>query len=165
MFLVVREFQLALNFALIANLILMCVCETFALHQLLVERIIGRGLKHFDFRNQLSKFSFGQVIALPLIHYALLSPLTVHIMATLESLNEITHLYIFNSSGDLLIKHIYKVPMQHNKIISLLCCGVLCLLREVFIETEDQNAFSSHHHALPGNQVDPFTYLYLLGLT
>lgn len=91
--------------------------ETFALHQLLVERIIGRGLKHFDFRNQLSRFSFGQVIALPLIHYALLSPLTVHIMATLESLNEITHLYIFNSSGDLLIKHIYKVPMQHNKII------------------------------------------------
>ena len=73
--------------------------------------------EYFDFRNQLSKFSFGQVIALPLIHYALLSPLTVHIMATLESLNEITHLYIFNSSGDLLIKHIYKVPMQHNKII------------------------------------------------
>ena len=91
--------------------------ETFGLHQLLVERIIARGLEHFDFRNQLSKFPFGQIIALPLIHYALLSPLTVYIMAILESLNEITHLYIFNSLGDLLIKHIYKVPMQHHKII------------------------------------------------
>ena len=91
--------------------------ETFALHRLLLERITGRGLKHLDFRNQLSKFPFGQIIALPLIHYALLSPLTVYIMAILESLNEITHLYIFKSLGDLLIKHIYKVPMQHNKII------------------------------------------------
>lgn len=60
--------------------------ETISLHPLFVESIIGRELKHFDFKNQLNKFPFGQIITLPLIHYVLLSPLTVYIMASLRVL-------------------------------------------------------------------------------
>ena len=52
MFLVVREFQLALNFALIANLILMCVCVCMCVRERERQRQRERsGISSFSYKN------------------------------------------------------------------------------------------------------------------
>lgn len=74
----------------------------------------GRGLKHFELKNQLNTFLFGQKITVPLIHGSSISLLTV-LWQILEYFSEIIHTYISFHTYILSLWVTYTLRLAHTQ--------------------------------------------------